>query len=318
MYDQRGGIVVSDEEEISDDEDYTLNKILEESRHRDGSIYRNMDTWWKKQYHISDHNETRLEAMTFSNPTNCIIRNGSCTKHYPRRMLQILSLKLAKTPANCGLIELYGYIAVRDDLDPLLNYVVKFSRDAPIIIEQGSLINMTGPKRGIDMMDLTLIEYDMRIKTGKEEQYDLQLIDGASLIGPAGIWNKPFTIHIPGDYGAVDITLSRLDSAVEATVEVLISKVQSSFDLSLSCFTSNMHKRIRLFNGAIPESCGLKRYVIAVLEDSWIDLRFKIGAVSSSCSFEAKIHGHDTQEIKTALAFISVKVTWSTLPSGLG
>ncbi|KAF8704047.1 hypothetical protein HU200_031532 [Digitaria exilis] len=276
-----------------------------------------MDKWWKKEFCIADRNETRLEAMVFSNPTNCIIDNGRCLKHYPRRMLQILSLKLAKTPADCGLIELYGYIAVRDDLDPLLNYIVKFSRDSPIIVEQGSLINMTGPKRGIEMTDLTLIEYDMRIKTCKEEKYDLQLIDGASLIGPAGIWNRPFTIQIPGDLGAIDITLSRLYSSVEATVELLISEVRSSFDLSLSCFTSRLNKGIWLFNGAIAESCGLKRSVVAVRKKSSIDLRFKIGAVSSSCSFKAKTHGHDTQEIKTDLAFISVKVTWSTLPSAL-
>ncbi|GJM88835.1 hypothetical protein PR202_ga05405 [Eleusine coracana subsp. coracana] len=44
-------------------------------------------------------------------------------------------------------IEVYGYIAVWDNLDPLLNYVFNCSRDDPIIIEQGSLLNMTGPKR---------------------------------------------------------------------------------------------------------------------------------------------------------------------------
>lgn len=51
-------------------------------------------------------------------------------------MLQIFSLKLAKIPADCGSIELYGYIAVRDDLDPLRNYVVNISRDDPIIMEK--------------------------------------------------------------------------------------------------------------------------------------------------------------------------------------
>nr|CAB3485203.1 unnamed protein product [Digitaria exilis] len=95
---------------------------------------------------------------------------------------------------------------------------------------------------------------------------------------------------------------------VEATVELLISEVRSSFDLSLSCFTSRLNKGIWLFNGAIAESCGLKRSVVAVRKKSSIDLRFKIGAVSSSCSFKAKTHGHDTQEIKTDLAFISVKL----------
>ena len=39
-----------------------------------------------------------------------------------------------------GLVELYGYIAVRDNVDPLLNYVVNFSRDEPIIVKQVHMI----------------------------------------------------------------------------------------------------------------------------------------------------------------------------------
>ncbi|CAN6302900.1 unnamed protein product [Urochloa humidicola] len=323
MDNHRGEIVASGDKVVSDDEEYTVNNVLEKSRHRDGSIYRGMDTWWKQNYYIANRNETRLEAMTYSDPTNCIIRNGTCMEHFPRRMLQILSIKLAKIPVDCGLVKLYGYIAVRDELDPLLNYVINLSRDHPIVVEQGSLINMAGPKRGIDMMDNTLIEYDMRVKMGEEEKDDLQLIDGASIIGSVGTWNQPFTFHIPGDYGAVDITLSRLRSAVEATVEVLLSEVQISFDLSLSCLSSGLNGGIWLFNGTIGESCGLKRSVVAILRRSSIDLKFEIDALSPSsseqhcCSFQAKTHGHDTREIKTALAFISVKVTWSTLPTGL-
>nr|XP_025883001.1 uncharacterized protein LOC112939686 [Oryza sativa Japonica Group] len=284
--------------------------------HRDGSIYRDMD-WWKRDYHIADCNETRLEAMMHSNPTNCIIRDGICMTHSPGSMLQLLSLKLAKLPVDGGLVELYGYIAVRVYLDPLLNYIVNFSRDDPIVVEQGSLINMAGPKRGIDMMDYALIEYDMRIKIGEQEKCDVQLIDGASLIGPAGLWNDSYTFRIPGDYGAVDITLSRLRWAAEATVEVVISEVQTSFDLLLGCITSGLDKEIRLFDGTITEPRGLKRSVVAVRMRSLIELNFKVGALSSSldhcCSFKPKYHGHDTRELKTAFALISVKVTWSNL-----
>ncbi|KAG2572328.1 hypothetical protein PVAP13_7KG169600 [Panicum virgatum] len=188
-------------------------------------------------------------------------------------------------------------------------------------VMRGSLINMAGPKRGIDMMDFTLIEYDMRIKTGKQEKDDLQLIDGASIIGPAGIWNCPFTIRIPGDCGAVNITLSRIEDAVEATVEVLILEVERSFNLSLGCLTSGLNNEIRLFDGAIAESCGVKRSVVAVVRDSSIDLKFKLTSLLSSssqhcCSFKSKTHGHGTQEINTDFALISVKVTWSTLPDG--
>ncbi|CAN6332047.1 unnamed protein product [Urochloa humidicola] len=313
--DHKGEIVVSD------DEGYTVNDILAKSRHRDSSIYEVMDIWWKKAYRIADRNETRLEAMALSDPTNCIIHDGICIQHLPGRMLQILSLELDKISVDGGLVELYGYIAVRDDVDPLLNYIVNFSRDEPITVEQGSLINMAGPKRGIDMMDFALIEYDMRIRTGKQEKDDLQLIDGASIIGPAGIWNRPFTIRIPGDYGAVNITLSRLEDAVEVTIEVLVLEVQSSFNLSLGCLTSGLNKEIRLFDGTIAESCGLKRSVVAVVKDSLIVLKFKLTSQLSSsnqhcCSFKSKTHGHDTQEIKTDFALISVKATWSTLPDG--
>jgi hypothetical protein len=55
-------------------------------------------------------------------------------------MLQFFSLQLAKIPVDGGLVKLYGYMAVRDDLDPLLYYVVNFSRDEPIIVEQVRMI----------------------------------------------------------------------------------------------------------------------------------------------------------------------------------
>ncbi|GJN27463.1 hypothetical protein PR202_gb15491 [Eleusine coracana subsp. coracana] len=253
-------------------------------------------------------------------PSDCIMINGSCYNHVPCTMLQIFSLKLAKLPVDGGFVELYGYVAVRDDLDPLLHYVVNISRDDPITLEEGSLIKMVGPKRGIYMQFTTLLEYDLRIKTGEQEKDDLSLIDGASLIGPAGVLNEPFKFPISSGRGAIGITLSSIPYAVEATIEVLISEVQSRFSLSLGCLTSELDEKIRLFDGAIAESCFLKRYLVAVMKNSFIDLKFKVGTVPSSfdqhcCSFMAKIHGHDTQEIKTDFALIIVKLTWSTLRS---
>ena len=57
-------------------------------------------------------------------------------KHPTCCMLQIFSLAMAKIPQGDDLVELYGYIAVWDDLDLLLNYVVNISRDDPIIVEK--------------------------------------------------------------------------------------------------------------------------------------------------------------------------------------
>ncbi|KAG2648217.1 hypothetical protein PVAP13_1NG042308, partial [Panicum virgatum] len=253
--------------------------------------------------------EARLEAMMFSNPTDCNNINGTCLFHSTCHMLQIFSLKLASIPVEHGPVELYGYIATRDPLDCLLNYVINFSRDDPIIIEQGSLINMAGPKRGIQLIGPTLIEFDMKIKTGRHENEDLQLIDGVSLVDNKEPNCSPFTCRLHGGCGAIDITASCLDFAVEATVEVAISQFTSA---------NGINEEILLFDGAIAESCGLKRSVIAVVKGAHMDLKFKVASDSCipaehCCSFEATKHGHSIQEIKTDFALIAVKVSWSTL-----
>jgi len=237
-------------------------------------------------------------------------------------MLQILSLKLAKIDVDGGPIELYGYMAARDVLEPLLNYVLNVSRNDPIVVEQGSLIEMTGPKRGIELCDTTLIEYDMRIKMDGEEEDDLQLIDGVSLVDERTTASAyAFTKRIHGDCGAVDITVSRLDFAVEATIEIRISEVGSNFNLCVGCFTSGLCEEIQLFKGAISEPRALRRCVVAAVIDTWMDVKLKVGSGPSYssdntehwCTFKTTNHGWSGQQIKVEFASILVKVTWSTL-----
>jgi hypothetical protein len=178
---------------------------------------------------------------------------------------------------------------------------------------------MAGPKRGIELVGTILIEYDMRIKAGEHEKEDLQVIDGVSYLDNIDTWDRtPFIFRIYGDCGAIDVGVSRLNFAYEATIEVVISQVQSSFSMRLSCFTSGLHEEIRLFDGAIGEPGGLKRSVVAVASNDQMELKFKVAADSCipaeyCCCFEAKQHGHATQEINTGFALIAVKVTWSTL-----
>lgn len=172
------------------------------------------------------------------------------------------------------------------------------------------------------MRSSVLLEFDMRIKKGEQQEDDLQLIDGVSdfseLITPC----CPFSNRIIGDCGAVDITLALVYEAVEATIEVIISKVHSGFSLSLSSFVfiCGLYKEIQLFHGTIGESCGLRRFVIAVKMDTWMHLKFNISQKGSRndieryCSFKANNHGYAGQQIMVHLTSISAKVTWSTVP----
>jgi hypothetical protein len=180
---------------------------------------------------------------------------------------------------------------------------------------------LAGPKRGIEFYDCIVIEYDLRIKTSEQEKHDQQLIDGASMICNRGLQNcSAFTHHIHGDSGAIDMVVSCVEQAIEATVEVVISEVQSNFNLALVCFTSGMSEKIRLFDGAIAGTRVLKRRVVAVEIYSCIDLKFKVGTEPSSsdehrCSFYTGNHGFNTQKVKTDFALFSVKVSWSGMPN---
>jgi hypothetical protein len=64
------------------------------------------------------------------------------------------------------------------------------TRDDPFVVVQDGddqFIRMSGPKRGIEMQASVLIEFDMRIKMGENEEDDLQLIDGAVCFSDLGL-----------------------------------------------------------------------------------------------------------------------------------
>lgn len=79
--------------------------------------------------------EAPVEPMRYSVATRCNpdLENCLCMTC---QMVQIFSLKLAHTSINSGPTQLYGYIAARDHVDSMLNYVFNRSRDDPIAVHQ--------------------------------------------------------------------------------------------------------------------------------------------------------------------------------------
>ena len=51
-------------------------------------------------------------------------------------MMQIYSVQLGNISTGTGSVQVYGYIAARDTLDMLRNYIFNRSRDDPITLEQ--------------------------------------------------------------------------------------------------------------------------------------------------------------------------------------
>jgi hypothetical protein len=256
-------------------------------------------------------------------------------------MMQIFSLKLTRLPrgaeAGRGPIQLYGFMAARDLLDPLRNYVFNRSREDPFTIQDlisDPFIYLSGPQRGIYLQCPVLIEYYIRIKRDRMQD-DLTLIDEAATFSEMACIDGAITNGIKGDHGArVEITRTLLRESVEATVEVWLTTKNtkpaggrsrhddlSGLDLSITGFVGRIRQgqEIKMFRGTIGDLCEGKRFVVAVRLSSPLFLYFKapaLGADPVVCKFamRAVAHGctyrcHELDSSST----IDVRVTWSNL-----
>uniref|UniRef100_A0A0E0CV43 DUF6598 domain-containing protein n=1 Tax=Oryza meridionalis TaxID=40149 RepID=A0A0E0CV43_9ORYZ len=300
------------------DEDVWHPYVYIYSSHRDGTIYKNEHYWdsvfllmsltVKRVTNNSTNvifSEAQVEPMRFSVTKRCKPDPENCQYHLACGMMQVFSLKLAKTTTNSGPIQLYGYIAARDVVDSMLNYVFNRSRDDPIVVQQGSnpaqrlghMASRFEPQRDSRLEKRPRMRtppvavrchinerqqarhFLVIIKNGEKEEDDLQLIDGIIELDDTVVTmiRTLTTFRLSGDCGSVDMSMAIFENAVEATVEVAISELHYGFDLSISYVLSDLKesREFKLFGDTIGESCGLRRFVIAVNLDTLMHLKFK-------------------------------------------
>jgi hypothetical protein len=264
--------------------------------------------------------------MMMSKDPECQPYSRDCKSHEYCNMMQIYWLKLAYISVDSldGPVQLYGYMAARDLLNPRRNYLFNRSRDDPFVVvgDDDWLIQMSGPKRGIEMTSPVLIEFDMRMKTGESEEDDLQLIDGAVLFSDMDPpINMAFTERLSGEGGAVDINLAHLYFAAEATIQVRISEACcGGLSLCLTASGSGLLEKARLFDGIVTEApCDLDKCVFSVMKRTKLIVVLKIARSDGSDSvhrfgiFNVQKHGDSMVNFRLSFATIQVKVTWSTL-----
>ncbi|XBI20739.1 hypothetical protein VPH35_061969 [Triticum aestivum] len=292
-------------------------ELLWKLKHGDGSIYRS-DGYWAKVYRLYDTSETCLEPMMTVPYDSCMPNWRVCGRHSYCAMMQIFSLKLANTSYVGDPVEFYGYVAVRDLLNPMRNYAFNRTRDDPFIVGHYGLIQMSGPKRGIRMHATVVIEFDLKIKTGGEEGGDLELIDG---IDGVAIFDDRISGHarvntqrMDGDGGSVDIKFA-----------VGISEIEkgSCFSLCLAgSYTSSSYVargKIQLFDGVIAaEASELSRAMVAVAQDAKLVVKLKVsqkgGLDIHRCTiFLVEKHGSRSFILNLGVASVEVMVTWSTM-----
>ncbi|CAN6223915.1 unnamed protein product, partial [Urochloa humidicola] len=136
--------------------------------------------------------------------------------------INILSVKIASSDVGFP-IRVYGTVIIRDSVDERCVY--HFRRDSDncqLISSEAESLILTGPKRGLALLDDIHAEIDLKIKDplaeGRELSKGLFIIRGLGARTLTG--SKVETNSLATRLSTVDVTYSVVESAVEGTIAV--------------------------------------------------------------------------------------------------
>uniref|UniRef100_A0A0A9CIW4 DUF6598 domain-containing protein n=1 Tax=Arundo donax TaxID=35708 RepID=A0A0A9CIW4_ARUDO len=151
---------------------------------------------------------------------------GSVPKYAnPDEGLQIFSVKVAQLKEEEGLhwpLHVYGFIAIRDSIDPRRNHLFHRTRDnCQIITEEDPFLLLTGPSRAAVLIDPISFEVQLKAK-GKTKSEDKVLVFDVLTSQHAVVYlgDPPpiFTSYLQGKRSKLDFTFALLAESVEATI----------------------------------------------------------------------------------------------------
>uniref|UniRef100_A0A0A9G4A5 DUF6598 domain-containing protein n=1 Tax=Arundo donax TaxID=35708 RepID=A0A0A9G4A5_ARUDO len=294
---------------------------------------------WHQQFRMTNTCPTSVRNMRFSEP--------GANEYVSSALLQFFSLRFAGDFSPGETMSVYGFVAVRDDVDELRNYIFKRSREhAQEITPDSPDLPLMPPSRGISAPFAVIVEYSLKVKSkGTDGPEDGELIDGCfefeqSEIGPDVQLRK---VRMFGSLGPVDVHFVFLRYAVEATIDVKVKRAAEGYNLNaVAVSTCGYIENIVLYDkSALPvtasKNCGVSSWVavasavVAVELGCELKLIFDIATeYESDCGIGSRPIMKDTHELTfTAQKHKSSKgkvvlgkmfkmtanVTWSTMGS---
>lgn len=226
--------------------------------------------FWYKCYQMSNTSPTSLRSKRFTQP---------CAYEYDATpLLQFFSLSFAGKFLCSKSMSVYGFLAIRDDIDYLRNYVFCRSReDAYVIRPDSPDLPLISPVRGMSSLAPVIVEYSIKVKNNDMDDNgagDSEIIDGCFRYVPGNPYcNQKVKPRIYGPFGPMDMRFMYISTAVEATIDVKVKWAAKGYNLkAVSAFTSRQHHRVLLYDGASlvtpndgPSACVVvASYVVAV------------------------------------------------------
>ncbi|TVU18377.1 hypothetical protein EJB05_34468, partial [Eragrostis curvula] len=214
--------------------------------------------------------------------------------------INVFSVKISTSDVGFP-IHVYGTVITRDTIDNKCLYLFRRDRDhcQPINSEDESLM-LTGPKRGLVLLDDDHVEIDLKIKD--HEGRDKELSKGY--------------IKIKG--------VPLMKRAVEATIAV--EGLEGDFAGEITAHTTSIQERLVIHDSKL---CGvtmaddgnrqviqLMRPIICVYVEDKLIIGVRIGDDNyegTSIEFTPRVNGNDEEEITVGVTVMRVKVTWSIM-----
>ncbi|KAM0862383.1 hypothetical protein ACQ4PT_045323 [Festuca glaucescens] len=229
----------------------------------------------------------------------------------------IFSVKIAASDVLFPL-EVYGTMIARDYVDFKCIYLFRRSRDDCQIInsEDESLI-LTGPSRGLVLMDNLYLEVDLKVRDNRHKDQELSkglcVIDGVRLGG----WDCSLVgcVDLESRLSTMEVKFAVVVFAVEATFEIKV--IKGSFCGEITAYTSSILDCLVLHDskagGVTCDASGmiqLWRRVVCVGKKEKLHLKIDAASATRNVDFNPDVNGAVEVEITCGDVTMLVKVNW--------
>ncbi|KAJ1256335.1 hypothetical protein BS78_K048000 [Paspalum vaginatum] len=212
-----------------------------------------------------------------------------------QQMMQIFSVtvRLSSYKSESYPISIYGIFAVRDDLEPLRNYVFNRSRDNPVKIRQDVFaLPLCSPCRGMYVLDRALLEVDLWVKKEGDRSNDDKLLSAYVQINVRSCFDKKLRGRIHSDHCLLDMDYIFMAYSLEAVIQVF-KTTHDPHHVRFTAFSRCFDLGIELFEGKCVERGDVFKHVVVVkarenlvirleLDNSHFEWAFQDGAVGAS------------------------------------
>ncbi|GJM94323.1 hypothetical protein PR202_ga10961 [Eleusine coracana subsp. coracana] len=164
--------------------------------------------------------------------------------------INIYSVKISTSDVGFP-VHVYGTIIVRDAIDKKCIYLFRQDRDhCQIINSEGESLLLTGPKRGLTLIDNAYIETDLKIWDYQGQYRELSK-GFLTIRGITGRSWKKFEVEcrsLSTRLSTIDVVYGVVRNAVEATIAIEVIQGDEDFDGQITAHTTSIQNRFVLYD----------------------------------------------------------------------